>query len=33
MFDGIIVKIMSSNKSTQMIVRYFVTDTLALAER
>jgi hypothetical protein len=33
MFDGTIVKIVSSKKSAQMIVCYFVTDTLALAER
>jgi hypothetical protein len=31
MFDGTIVKIMSSKKLVQMIVCYFVVDTLALA--
>jgi hypothetical protein len=33
MFDGTVVKIMSSKKSAQVIVCYFVVDTLALAER
>ncbi len=33
MFDGIVVKIVSSKKQIQMIMRYFVTDTLALAEQ
>jgi len=32
MLDGIIVKIMSSKKSDQMIMCYFVDDTLAMAE-
>jgi hypothetical protein len=32
-FDGTVVKIMSSKKSAQMIVCYFVTYTLALAKR
>jgi len=31
-FDGTVVKIVSSKKSTQMIVCYFIVDTLALAE-
>jgi hypothetical protein len=31
--DATVVKIMSSKKSTQMIVCYFVADTLALVER
>jgi hypothetical protein len=31
-FDGTIVKIMSSKKSAQMIVCYFVANTLALVE-
>jgi hypothetical protein len=31
-FDGIVVKIVNSNKSTQRIVCYFVANTLALAE-
>jgi hypothetical protein len=31
--DGTIVKIVNSKKSTQMIVCYFVADTLALVER
>jgi len=31
--DGTIVKIVNSKKSTQMIVCYFVVDTLALVER
>jgi hypothetical protein len=30
--DGTVVKIVSSKKLVQMIVRYFVVDTLALAE-
>jgi hypothetical protein len=30
--DGIIMKIVSLKKLVQMIVCYFVTDTLALAE-
>jgi hypothetical protein len=30
--DGIVVKIMSSKKLVQMIVCYFVADTLALVE-
>ncbi len=33
MLDGTIVKIVSLKKSAQMIVCYFVTDTLALVER
>jgi hypothetical protein len=33
MFDGTVVKIVSSKKSTQMIVCYFVANTLALAKR
>jgi hypothetical protein len=33
MFNGTIVKIVSSKKSPQMIVCYFVADTLALVER
>jgi hypothetical protein len=33
MFDNIIVKIINSKKLTQMIVCYFVADTLALIER
>jgi hypothetical protein len=33
MLDGIFVKIVNSKKSTQMIVCYFVVDTLALAEQ
>jgi hypothetical protein len=32
MFDGTIVKIMSSKKSAQMIVCYFVANTLVMAE-
>jgi hypothetical protein len=32
MLDGIVMKIVSSKKSAQMIVSYFVADTLALAE-
>jgi len=32
-FDGIVVKIVSSKKLAQMIVCYFVADTLALVER
>jgi hypothetical protein len=33
MLDGTIVKIVSSKKSVQMIVCYFVVNTLAMAER
>jgi len=33
MLDGTIVKIMSSMKLAQMIVCYFVVDTLALVEQ
>jgi len=33
MLDGIVVKIMNSKKSVQMIMCYFVVDTLALVER
>jgi len=33
MLDGTIVKIMSSKKSAQMIVCYFVVNTLALAKQ
>jgi len=33
MFNGIVVKIVSSKKSAQMIVCYFVVNTLALVER
>jgi hypothetical protein len=29
MLDGIIVKIVSSKKSAQMVVYYFIVDTLA----
>jgi len=32
MFDGIVMKIVSSKKSAQMIMCYFVFDTLALAQ-
>jgi hypothetical protein len=32
MFEGIIMKIMNSKKSAQMIVCYFIVDTLALVE-
>jgi hypothetical protein len=32
MLHGIIMKIISSKKSTQMIVCYFIADTLALVE-
>jgi hypothetical protein len=32
MLDGTIVKIVNSKKSVQMIVCYFVADTLVLAE-
>jgi hypothetical protein len=32
MFDGTIMKIVSSKKLAQMILCYFVTDTLALVE-
>jgi len=32
MFNGIVVKIVSSKKSAQMIVWYFVVNTLALVE-
>jgi len=32
MFDGTIMKIVSSKKLAQLIVCYFVADTLALAE-
>jgi hypothetical protein len=32
MLDGTIVKIVSSKKSAQMIVCYFVVNTLALAK-
>jgi len=31
-FDGTIMKIVSSKKLAQLIVCYFVSDTLALAE-
>jgi len=31
--DGTVTKIMSSNKSAQMIVCYFVVDTLTLTEQ
>jgi hypothetical protein len=31
-FDGIVVKIVSSKKSAQIIVCYFIVVTLALAE-
>jgi hypothetical protein len=31
--DGIVVKIMSSKKLAQMIIYYFVSDTLVLAKR
>jgi hypothetical protein len=33
MFDGTIVKIVNSKKLVQMIVCYFVADTLAVAKR
>jgi hypothetical protein len=33
MFDGTIVKIVNLKKSAQMIVCYFVVDTLALVKR
>jgi hypothetical protein len=33
MLDGIVVKIANSKKSAQMIVCYFVVDTLVLVER
>jgi len=33
MFDGTIVKIVNSKKSAEMIVCYFVVNTLILAER
>jgi hypothetical protein len=33
MFDGIVVKIVNSKKLAQMIVCYFVANTLALAEQ
>jgi hypothetical protein len=33
MFDGTIMKIMSSKKLAQMIVCYFIVDTLALVEQ
>jgi hypothetical protein len=33
MLDGIVVKIVSSNKPVQRIVYYFVTDTWAFVER
>jgi len=33
MFGGTIMKIMNSKKSIQMIVCYFIVDTLALAKR
>jgi hypothetical protein len=32
MFDGIVVKIVSSKKLAQMIVCYFVANTLVLVE-
>jgi hypothetical protein len=33
MLDGTVVKIVSLKKSVQMIMCYFVADTLALAEQ
>jgi hypothetical protein len=33
MLDGIVVKIVTSKKLAQMIMCYFVADTLALAEQ
>jgi hypothetical protein len=33
MFDDTIMKIVNSKKSAQMIMCYFVADTLALAEQ
>jgi hypothetical protein len=32
MFDGVVMKIVSSKKSIQMIVCYFLADTLVLDE-
>jgi hypothetical protein len=33
MFDGIVGKIVNSKKLAQMIICYFIVDTLALVER
>jgi len=33
MFDGIVMKIVNSKELTQMIVCYFVANTLVLAEQ